>query len=307
MRTNLTPLRTSIAALLALAVALGGTFTGATPAQAASKNTVTINKLSSKKAPWGGKVTVKPSIKTSGQVEVAKKTLTVKKGKKSVVKDKTSAKLAAGTYKVTQKVTYRTYTIKTETRTVTKQKVGAVGRQGLTLTPVAVTCIATSVIPITADSAEVDALCTSPAFTGQHRIQVPLNRYGEWSGYSSETFDQFKVDVLPSVGVSFDATLWPWDDLMLSYETVEQVDVKVYSKTKTKTKTQTLVIKAGKKPTRVDGTGGYNCPKGYPIKGNADSGIYHVPGNRYYSRTKPEECFATASAARAAGYRAAKV
>jgi micrococcal nuclease len=58
---------------------------------------------------------------------------------------------------------------------------------------------------------------------------------------------------------------------------------------------------------RVPGTGGYDCPSGYPIKGNltTSSGdqIYHVPGGQYYGATKPEECFATEADARAAGYR----
>ena len=47
----------------------------------------------------------------------------------------------------------------------------------------------------------------------------------------------------------------------------------------------------------------WNCPAWAPIKGNADSMIYHVPGGAYYSRTKPEECFTTETAARSAGYR----
>ncbi|WP_449867021.1 sunset domain-containing protein [Nesterenkonia lutea] len=47
-------------------------------------------------------------------------------------------------------------------------------------------------------------------------------------------------------------------------------------------------------------------PRGYPIKGNASSGIYHVPSGSYYKRTKPERCFATESAARNAGYRKSK-
>ncbi|GAA5033247.1 fibronectin type III domain-containing protein [Microbacterium fluvii] len=51
----------------------------------------------------------------------------------------------------------------------------------------------------------------------------------------------------------------------------------------------------------------WNCPSWAPIKGNADSGIYHMPGQRYYNATKPEECFRTQSAAVAAGYRKAKV
>lgn len=62
-----------------------------------------------------------------------------------------------------------------------------------------------------------------------------------------------------------------------------------------------------KKPTSVKHTSSsWNCPKGYPIKGNASSKIYHVPSGSYYSRTNPEECFSTTAAAKAAGYRASK-
>lgn len=51
----------------------------------------------------------------------------------------------------------------------------------------------------------------------------------------------------------------------------------------------------------------WDCPRNAPIKGNANSGIYHVPSARFYEATKPEDCFATESAARSAGYRKAKV
>ncbi|GAA1723699.1 hypothetical protein GCM10009710_00580 [Aeromicrobium alkaliterrae] len=47
----------------------------------------------------------------------------------------------------------------------------------------------------------------------------------------------------------------------------------------------------------------YNCPAHAPIKGNANSGIYHVPGGQYYAATKPEQCFRTEADAVAAGYR----
>ena len=51
----------------------------------------------------------------------------------------------------------------------------------------------------------------------------------------------------------------------------------------------------------------YDCPASHPIKGNrGDDWIYHAPGTTYFSRTKPEECFATEADARAAGYRAPK-
>jgi large subunit ribosomal protein L4 len=43
-------------------------------------------------------------------------------------------------------------------------------------------------------------------------------------------------------------------------------------------------------------------PKGYEIKGNADSGLYHVPGSAFYSRTVAEFWFASAEDAEAAGF-----
>ena len=52
-------------------------------------------------------------------------------------------------------------------------------------------------------------------------------------------------------------------------------------------------------------TGG-SCPPDSPIKGNRQSGIYHVPGGQYYNATNPEECFATETEAQSAGYRASK-
>ncbi len=52
----------------------------------------------------------------------------------------------------------------------------------------------------------------------------------------------------------------------------------------------------------VDGA----CPEGYPIKANDNSGIFHVPGGRFYERTVPERCYADAHDAEADGYRRAK-
>jgi micrococcal nuclease len=48
-----------------------------------------------------------------------------------------------------------------------------------------------------------------------------------------------------------------------------------------------------------------DCPQSAPIKGN-QSGLYHVPGGAYYDVTNPEECFATAADAEAAGYEASR-
>lgn len=48
------------------------------------------------------------------------------------------------------------------------------------------------------------------------------------------------------------------------------------------------------------------CPASHPIKANANSGIFHEPGGRFYERTRPERCYATPEDAVADGYRAAK-
>lgn len=48
------------------------------------------------------------------------------------------------------------------------------------------------------------------------------------------------------------------------------------------------------------------CPDGYQIKANDNSGIFHVPGGRFYDRTGAERCYARAEDAEADGYRAAK-
>ncbi|RBO88187.1 micrococcal nuclease [Micrococcus sp. KT16] len=55
----------------------------------------------------------------------------------------------------------------------------------------------------------------------------------------------------------------------------------------------------------VAGSGGV-CPDGYPVKANGNSGIYHVPGQQHYGKTNARNCYASAAAAQAAGYRAAK-
>lgn len=52
----------------------------------------------------------------------------------------------------------------------------------------------------------------------------------------------------------------------------------------------------------VDGV----CPVSHPIKGNADSGIFHVPGGMSYDRTVAERCYATEADAEADGFRQAK-
>lgn len=48
------------------------------------------------------------------------------------------------------------------------------------------------------------------------------------------------------------------------------------------------------------------CPLTHPVKGNVSSGIYHVPGGRFYDTTRPGRCYLDAAAAEADGLRASK-
>ncbi len=60
---------------------------------------------------------------------------------------------------------------------------------------------------------------------------------------------------------------------------------------------------AGRWVEPVDGA----CPISHPIKANAQSMIFHVPGGRSYARTIAERCYTSGDAAVADGYRRAKV
>lgn len=58
-------------------------------------------------------------------------------------------------------------------------------------------------------------------------------------------------------------------------------------------------------PGAIRGDGGSICPPVYPIKGNAQSMLYHLPDNPTYAATIPELCFSKVESAVAAGYREA--
>lgn len=52
----------------------------------------------------------------------------------------------------------------------------------------------------------------------------------------------------------------------------------------------------------------WTCPRSHPVKGNfttytGEPCIYHLPGGGFYSKTKPERCYASEREARADGCR----
>jgi hypothetical protein len=59
-------------------------------------------------------------------------------------------------------------------------------------------------------------------------------------------------------------------------------------------------------PTAFPADAGGDCPPEHPVKGNASSMIYHLPGQPSYGATMADACFADAEAAEAAGFRARK-
>jgi large subunit ribosomal protein L4 len=75
--------------------------------------------------------------------------------------------------------------------------------------------------------------------------------------------------------------------------------------TKPETKAETKAEAADEKPALPKGakaplkSGG--APKGYEVKGNADSGLYHEPGGQWYDQTEAEFYFKSAEDAEAAG------
>ena len=73
----------------------------------------------------------------------------------------------------------------------------------------------------------------------------------------------------------------------------------------TDTVTVTDTVAAPTSPSWIAPVNGA-CPVTHPVKGNANSGIYHVPGGRFYDATLPERCYRDESAAEADGMRASK-
>ncbi len=71
------------------------------------KPSVAIGVISNKSVASGKKTTIKPKLVKKGATQVKTATLTVTAGKKTVAKNKASATLGAGTYKVQTKITYR--------------------------------------------------------------------------------------------------------------------------------------------------------------------------------------------------------
>jgi hypothetical protein len=213
----------------ALAAAVSLTVLGAAPAQAADQ--VTISKIGTKTAKYKAKAKLNPVVKTSGNVALDSKSLTVKKGKKTIAKNKRSVNLKAGTYKVTTNVKYRTYTN-------TTQQVPSIAAGDLIVSSnisaegphIGTPCAVTSYRSDTDFNISCDVIGGLPAKIDATDDNISsYSRYG--GGVGDARYGSVRVDFLRS-------------PVLIT----ETAPAKAYSSPKTKTRTQTVKVKAGKKP-----------------------------------------------------------
>lgn len=143
----------------------------------------------------------------------------------------------------------------------------------------------------------------TPKISGSPKVTYRLTaKRGTWSSGTTFTYQWYAggTAIKGATGSTFKVGTAQLGRTIKVKVTGRKSGYPTVSRTSTATAAVTYPLVA---PPRSDGS----CPSWAPIKGNADSGIYHVPGQRFYKVTKAEECFRTESAAVKAGYRRSKV
>lgn len=269
--------RRILAPLAALSISAALVFTGGLTATAApvaptavvqaSKvvpNKVTISKIKTTKVnKTTKKATIKPVVKATGKVKLSSSKITVKKGKKTIAKNVTSAKLKAGSYSVTTTAKYKTWKNVTTTKTVTSKKLIAKRDE-----EVAVTCKfkesdlgdvtlgfftgeESDIEPV--DIVSVTSSC-SGGFDGSFDVlgfflpdtkrNVALAVDGYYGWFTDSVSIRGGVPPVPEKsGQQSKLTAFAPKDLYLKTKTVQKVTTKVWSKEQTKTLKQTLTVK----------------------------------------------------------------
>lgn len=144
-----------------------------------------------------------------------------------------------------------------------------------------------------------------PAVSGRVIATVKLTaKTGTWTSGTTFTY-QWYANGRAISGAS-KAAFTPGRSLIGKKLTVKVTGKKAGYTSYSVSSSATVAVKSGKSRPASKTT----CPAAYPVKGNLTTyngeKIYHVPGGTYYSRTHPEECFATPRAAEQYGYRASK-
>lgn len=232
------------------------TLTVGSPAEAA--DTVTIKKIGTKTAPYKKTATVKPSYRRTGKVQVAKATLSVKSGRKTIRRNKTAVKLKAGKYTVTQRVTYRPYSLKS-----TKVRVVAKGASIASVSyveiadgvPYVETCDVTNVTPTSDAEGTFRSVCPV-VWYDVNLEQSILGNVAVSGTYAPDVIGDGLVwrdtsgalinlsSWTPEVGEQY----FPQARLLSDRDLFRTRTSRVYGKARSKSKTQRLTIKKGAKP-----------------------------------------------------------
>lgn len=148
------------------------------------------------------------------------------------------------------------------------------------------------------------ALVATPTIGGTRLVTYTLSaRPGAWTTGTTFTYRWYANGT--AISGATGSSLRLSTGLAGKRITVRVTGAKSGHPTVARTSAATAAIGYPSRTTPISGT--WNCPSWAPIKGNASSMIYHVPSGAYYSRTNPEECFRTETAAVAAGYRKSKL
>jgi len=221
------------------------------PASAAS-NTVHVTTKTSVTARYHGTATVKPTDHQTGNVVVSKRTITVKKGRRTIVKNRAYAKLKPGKYKTTTRITYRTYTVSTEKRTETVKKLSVGPDSSCSFSAGCFIDVSCTVTGADGGAQTFTASCISFAndFTGTYQDG------GTYSGgdpgqttftLNDEGPEAANVTDAPFVGTVFEPTIAPASDLYVVTHPIKYVKVRHYSHLKSTSSTRQLIVHAGKK------------------------------------------------------------
>lgn len=222
------------AAVLAASLSFGSAIAMSQTATAASPTSVTIKKIATLRLGGAKTQTVKPRVSVGKNVKVTSKKLTVTKAGKAVAKNRSSVKLAKGTYKVTTTVKYKT-------KSTTKKLVSDGS------TAVKMSCTVADVETNNVEGYDVELMfldCTGD-FDGVYKA-----RAGWWAdefmrdllepNIWGDSFVSHPNEVLPIIGKRFTATVTPVDadgDPKKLYKTGNK-----WSSVKTKTLKQTLKV-----------------------------------------------------------------
>ncbi|WP_146956108.1 hypothetical protein [Glutamicibacter soli] len=208
---------------------------------------VTISKIKTVKAnKKSKKATVKPVVKSSGKVKVTSKKITVKQGKKTIVKNKDSASLKAGKYTVTTTAKYKTWSNKTTTKNVKTKKLVSDGTK-----PVKMNCKVAKIEPQYFEGFFIDLLhleCTGD-FDGTYTARAgyvwdidenwPIAGDMIWG----ESFPE-EPYIRSVLGLKFTTTVYPLEkNVYKTTVTKKSTTSKIWSKEKSKSLKQTLVVK----------------------------------------------------------------